>query len=48
MQFSIAVSERRWDEALDIGQQIVNDFPNSKMAGEIRAKLDVLKQNVQI
>lgn len=48
MQFSTAVIERQWDEALDIGQRIVNDFPNSKMAGEIRAKLDVLRQNVQI
>lgn len=47
-QFSIAVTEKRWDEALDIGQKIVNDFPNSKMAVEIRAKLDVLKQHVQI
>ncbi len=48
VQFSIAVTEKRWDQALDIGQQIVNNFPNSKMAEEIRAKLDVLKQNVQI
>lgn len=48
MQFSTAVIERQWDEALDIGQQIINDFPNSKMAEEIQAKLDVLRQNVQI
>jgi hypothetical protein len=47
-QFAIAVSEKRWNEALDIGQQIINDFPNSKMAEEIRTKLDVLRQNVQI
>jgi hypothetical protein len=47
-QFAIAVSEKRWDEALDIGQQIINGFPNSKMAEEIRTKLDVLRQNVQI
>ncbi len=48
MQFSIAVSEKQWEQALDIGQQIINNFPNSKMAEEIRAKLDVLKQHVQI
>ncbi len=48
MQFTTAVIEKRWDEALDIGQRIINDFPNSKMAEEIRAKLDVLKQHVQI
>jgi hypothetical protein len=48
MQFSIAVTEKRWGDALQMGQQIVNDFPNSKMAEEIRQKLDVLKQNVQL
>jgi outer membrane protein assembly factor BamD (BamD/ComL family) len=48
MQFSIAVTEKRWGDALQIGQQIVSDFPNSKMAEEIRQKLDVLKQNVQL
>jgi hypothetical protein len=48
VQFSIAVTEKRWADALDVGQQIVTDFPNSKMAEEIREKLDVLKQNVQV
>jgi hypothetical protein len=48
VQFSIAVTEKRWADALDIGQHIVSDFPNSKMAEEIREKLDVLKQNVQL
>lgn len=48
VQFSIAVTEKRWTNALDVGQQIVEDFPNSKMADEIRDKLDVLRQNVQM
>lgn len=48
MQFSIAVTEKRWTDALDIGQQIISDFPNSKMSEEIRGKLDVLQQNVQL
>ena len=48
VQFSIAVTEKQWDKALDVGQQIINDFPNSKMSGEIRGKLDVLTQNVQL
>ncbi len=48
VQFSIAVTEKRWTGALDIGQQIIKDFPNSKMSEEIRAKLDILKQNVQM
>ncbi len=48
VQFSIAVTEKRWTSALDIGQQIIKDFPNSKMSQEIRIKLDILKQNVQM
>ena len=48
VQFSIAVTEKQWTNALDIGQHIIKDFPNSKMSEEIRGKLDVLKQNVQM
>ena len=48
VQFAIAVTEKRWVDALDVGQNIITDFPNSKMSEEIRAKLDVLKQNVQV
>ena len=46
VQFAIAVTEKRWVGALDIGQHIIAEFPNSKMSQEIRGKLDVLKQNV--
>ena len=48
VQFAISVTEKRWVDALEIGQNIIADFPNSKMSEEIRGKLDVLKQNVQM
>jgi len=48
VQFSIAVTEKQWAGALGIGQQIVKDFPNSRMSEEIRGKLDVLRQNVRM
>jgi hypothetical protein len=48
VQFAIAVTEKQWIGALEIGQQIINDFPNSKMCEEIRGKLDILQQNVQM
>lgn len=48
VQFSIAVAEKRWTSALDVGQQIITDFPNSRMSEEIHGKLEVLKQNVQM
>lgn len=48
VQFSIAVSEKQWDQAVQTGEQIIREFPNSKMAEEIREKMDVLKENVQM
>ena len=48
VQFGIAVTEKRWTNALGTGRQIIKDFPNSKMSEEIREKLGVLKQNVQL
>ena len=48
VQFAISVTEKRWIDALEIGQNIIADFPNSKMSEEIRCRLDVLKQNVQM
>jgi len=45
VQFSIAVSGRQWDSAMQIGQNIMKGFPNSRMAEEIREKWDILKQN---
>jgi len=47
VQFAIAVTEKQWAGALDIGRQIIKDFPNSKMSEEIRGKLAVLTQNVE-
>jgi hypothetical protein len=48
VQFAIAVAEKQWAKAQNVGQQIINDFPNSKMSAEIRGKMDVLTQNVQL
>ena len=47
VQFSLAVSGKQWDRALTTGQQIIYDFPNSKMAEEIREKMGILKQKAQ-
>jgi len=46
VQFSLAVSGERWGKALQIGQEIICDFPNSRMSEEIRERMDVLKQKV--
>lgn len=43
VQFSLAVQEQRWRDSLDIGLQIRQEFPNSRMAQEVSEKLDVLR-----
>jgi len=48
VEFAMAISDKKWSRALEIGQQIMQDFPNSRMSGEIREKLDVLQQNVEV
>ena len=46
VQFSLAVSGKQWAKALKTSRQIIHDFPNSRMAQEIREKMDILKQKV--
>ncbi len=43
-QFSLAVQDRHWAEAIKIGDQIVRDFPNSKIAEEVRGSMDGLRK----
>jgi tetratricopeptide (TPR) repeat protein len=43
VQFKLAVNDRRWAEAARIGDVIINEFPNSKMAVEVRSMIDVLR-----
>ena len=44
MEFSFAVNEKRWPAAVTTGEQIAEGFPNSRMAMEVRQKLDALRQ----
>lgn len=42
-RFRSAVHERRWAEAARAGDAIVREFPNSRMADEVRSMIDVLR-----
>ena len=44
VRFRMAVSDRDWIEALNVGEQVVREFPNSKMADEVRGMMDVLRE----
>lgn len=43
-QFATAVQEHRWAEAIRVGDSIVRDFPNTRIAQEVREKMDVLRK----
>ena len=44
VKFSIAVTEKNWSAALTVGRQIISEFPNSRMADEVKSKLEILTQ----
>jgi len=44
VEFSNFVEEKHWDKALKLGLAIIEEFPNSRMAQEVRDKLGVLEQ----
>jgi len=43
VQFSLFVTERKWTQALNVGKHIVDEYPNSRMAQEVREKMDALE-----
>ncbi len=42
-EFKLAIQDRRWRKAVEIGDRIVDQFPNSRMADEVRALIDGLR-----
>ena len=44
VQFKMAVHDRDWMVAVQKGEQIIREFPNSRMADEVRGMLDVLRE----
>lgn len=44
VQFRFAVTEKRWHDAVAIGMELVRDFPNARMAAEVREALNTLRE----
>ncbi len=44
LSFTLAIESHDFRDALRIGQTILDEYPNSRMAGEIKGKLDDLAQ----
>lgn len=47
VEFQMAVTEKNWKAALHAARQIVQHFPNSRMAAEIRGKMDILQERAR-
>ncbi len=47
LQFRFAVKEKRWQDALRVGLDLVRDFPNAQMANEVREALDTLRERAR-
>jgi hypothetical protein len=47
VQFALHVHDRNWNEALRIGRQIVDEFPNTRMAAEVKERLPILEEKAQ-
>lgn len=43
VQFSTAVQDHNWPEAIRVGETIIRDFPNAKISQEVRDKMDALR-----
>jgi hypothetical protein len=42
-QFKLSLQDRNWQRAADLGQSIIDQFPNSRMAQEVRGMLDSIR-----
>lgn len=45
-RFKLAVSDHRWDEAVQVGTKIMADFPNTRMAQEVSEMMPMLRDRV--
>jgi hypothetical protein len=46
IRFSLAVKEQRIGDAIRLGEEIMTDFPNTRMAQEVRDMMDALRQRL--
>src|SRR5262245_34106999 len=47
-QVKLAVQDRRWGEAVRLGEGIITEFPNSRMAAEVRNVIESIKQRASL
>jgi hypothetical protein len=48
VQFKLAIQDRAWQRAAEIGERIVEGFPNSRMAEEVRSMIDTIRDRAGV
>lgn len=46
VRFKLAIQDQAWPIALDVGERIMVEFPNTRMADEVRNMLDSIRERV--
>jgi hypothetical protein len=46
--FKLAVRDKRWRDASKLGEQIIADFPNTRMAEEVRSLIDSIRERARV
>ncbi|QQE12283.1 hypothetical protein JD969_02070 [Planctomycetota bacterium] len=46
VQFKMAVHEQEWRKAVRVGEQLMAEFPNTRMAAEVRGLIDELRKRI--
>ena len=46
VRFKLAIQDRAWTVALEVGERIMADFPNTRMADEVRRMLDTIRERI--
>jgi len=44
VQYKMAIQDKEWIKAIRVGEQIIRDFPNTRMAQEARDYMDALRE----
>ncbi len=43
VQFKLSVQDKEWSKAVRVGEEIMGEFSNTKMAGEVQGMIDTLR-----
>ena len=48
VQFKLAVQDKDWTRASTVGERVIRDFPNTRMAEEIRSIIDGIRERASV